>query len=306
MRRNSGPFIGAILAAAITQPLLAQSSSSRAIQQSVEAMRQNPDGFCRDTQNGYRISDGVMTSLGDIVGAYYQQGDLLPRARELTGANKPPMQDDSYEGTLRRTSQQSGEQQGTFSATFGGTRALNFDDQRLVLTCRGEVTISEVLWVPVTWHVGFGRPVADALYARNGWFVFNASGADNTVSYANSHPDEAQVIFGPSLKLPFLQASAKVQSDAANAQQQAEAQRQQDAQRAAYANSPAGRADEARRQMQQQAQLNALSADYRRRGLACENSGGTWGYKHGNTVYRMKPGDIPAWYDRDTMACYHL
>ncbi len=69
--------------------------------------------------------------------------------------------------------------------------------------------------------------------------------------------------------------------------------------REAYANSPAGRAAARKRD-------EALAADYRRRGLACENSGGTWGYRAGNTIYQLTPGDLPALPFRDGMACYHL
>lgn len=77
---------------------------------------------------------------------------------------------------------------------------------------------------------------------------------------------------------------------------------------AAYQASPAGRAERARLA----ARNAALSEEYRKRGNACLNSGGTWGYLangYGNkpTLYQLTPGELPTnSYYHDKVVCYHL
>lgn len=77
---------------------------------------------------------------------------------------------------------------------------------------------------------------------------------------------------------------------------------------AAYEASPAGRAEKARLA----ARNAALSEEYRKRGNACLNSGGTWGYLaigYGNKpkLYQLTPGELPDnSYYHDKVVCYHL
>lgn len=107
-------------------------------------------------------------------------------------------------------------------------------------------------------------------------------------------------IFYDGSELTLAQARQQSQLNAAERNALAEKARQRRLSEEAYRNSPAGKASAAAKTM-------ALSAEYKRRGLACQNSGGTWGFRWDNrTIAEVTPGVVPSELIRFSLACYHL
>ena len=163
------------------------------------------------------------------------------------------------------------------SVTFDQTKATHFDQQTKILSCQGEATIANALWAVVTWDVGFGQPPQDAYHFGSGWYVRNVNAPDPTVEGAKNNPDTLNVVFGPALRLPLLQARAKVQSDAANLAERQAREREEAARQQAFAASPAGRAEAARNRARANAAAQAEQAAQAQRAADCERAGGTWG-----------------------------
>jgi len=321
----------AMIAGIIASPVHAKSNLSRAGEEALRTMAHDPDSFCRLSASASILTSGgvEVSKISDGVAGHYAESGLLLEARRLVEANKEtetgssPLlrhmdrvrNDSSLADRAEAERKHRAEVLGlsyspprTMPSTgLSGTKANRFDQQTQILFCQSEATIGDALWAVVTWQVGFRDPASDAYHASLGWYVRNVEAPDAAVEFATANPEKVMVVFNKNLRLPFSQARTKVENDAANLAHRQASRAAEQKRIADFASSPAGRAEAARRRAQEAARNRALSAEYRRLGLACQNHGGTWGVKwSATTIVPVTPGEVPTELARISIGCYHL
>lgn len=324
----------ALIAALVAAPAQATASLSFTAEEALRTMAHDPDGYCQNSTNvSIPTGNGIaVVTIEDGIARYFDNSELLLEAQRLVAADKDsnekagnvnPMakmmekalRDSDSNAKLEEERRHRAEVLGQPyspphelpSIALAKTKAVRFDQPSSTLFCQSEATVGEALWIAVTWQVGFGRAPSDAYYAVPGHYVRGIQTPAATIEAAIAAPDAAQVAFGDTLRMPLLQARGKVQNDAADLAAHQAAQKVERERAVAYANSPAGKAQEAQRREQSAANMRALSQEYRRLGLACQNHGGTWGVKlDSSLVVPVAPGFVPGELARLTIGCYHL
>lgn len=336
MWRRASAYLS-VFGLGVIVPAQAQAQNGAA-REAIQTMARNPDGFCRLTVHASNsLSTGVqVSSINEGVANLYNDSELLAEATRLASAstttaarltdasggptgyqklleqvrNDSSIQDRA-EAERRHRAEVLGQAyappQNAPNVALNNTKATTFDQRSTTLFCQSEALVDEALWVVVTWQVGFGRRAADTYHGGDGWYVRQVESPDPTIESAGIHPDKVKVSFGDRLRLPLAEARTKVHADAVDLARRQAAERAEQERRTAYANSPAGRAEAAAYAAQQAENMRALAAEYRRRGLACQNSGGTWGIRgDANIILEVPPGAVPNDIARFTLGCYRL
>ncbi|QEA16066.1 hypothetical protein [Novosphingobium ginsenosidimutans] len=233
------------------------------------------------------------SAVAEAYGRDVAKGDLAAEVKLNLWREKKPVNQspDSYDAILSRST---GRSPPETDVRYEDIQVLSSSSGKLV--CRAVVTVDKAVKSYVDWMMTSNGPRYDS------WDYGPYQGEQTTIENALANPGKVHVFMSDE-EMTLAEAREKrrlLDAKAAIAEQN-------EAARAAYANSPAGRAEAARQSEIEQKRLRAIAEDFIRRGRACTASGGTWGYRNSEGIHYWPSDYVPKQeYLRSITGCYHL